>query len=239
MATENQEKMHMDLLSGGGWIYWLMERGKQLLFLLPLLGIGLYFMVKSTHAKTGKEADFLAASITIDEWEKSGEKEKLERLQALMGKHPELKARFEDRIAYRLISLGDYEGAMPFAKESIARSDDLAPEWADFGRTTLLIGNQEYEKALAETIRLKGLLDEKASSNFALLQGFTLLRLAALYHELGNSSDELAIWNEFEHAANGQGSLSKETFEILKNHFTDRNVDLLDYIRYRKGVIKQ
>ena len=209
--------------------------------MLPLLGIGLYFLVKNTHQKTGKEADFLAASITIDEWEKSGDGQgvKLERLQILMDKHPELKARFEDRIAHKLISLGDYETAMPFARESIARSDDLAPEWADFGRTTLLIGKKEYGKALEETVRLRGLLDEKASDSIALLRGFTLLRLASLHHELGNSLDELAIWSEFECAAEGNGSLNKETFEKLKNHFTDRNVNLLDYIRYRKEILTQ
>lgn len=232
-----EEKMRANLLSGGGWIYWIMERGKQLLFLVPLLGIGLYFMVKNSHLQAGKEADYLAASIAIDEWERSAnrEEEKLERLQALMSKHPELKARYEDRIALKLISLGDFDAALPYAKESLARAGDLAPEWADFGRTTLLIGNKEYSKALDETMRLKSVLDESGESS--LLRGFTLLRLASLHHELGNSKDELAIWNDFECAANGNGSLDKETFDTINNHFTDRNVSLLDYIRYRKTIL--
>lgn len=235
----NEEKMHANLLSGGGWIYWIMERGKKLLILVPILGVGLYFMVKNSQQQEGKEADYLSASIVIDEWERSADREdeKLGRLQVLMNKHPELKARYEDRIANKLISLGDFEKALPYAQNTLERSADLAPEWADFGRTTLLIGNKEYSKALEETIRLKGLLDESGENS--LLRGFTLLRLASLHHEMGNRADELAIWNDFERAANGNGSLDKETFDTINNHFTDRSVNLLDYIRFRKTILKQ
>ncbi|GAB5411526.1 MAG: hypothetical protein ChlgKO_06400 [Chlamydiales bacterium] len=210
-----------------------------MLILVPILGVGLYFTVKNSQQHEGKEADYLAASIVIDEWERSAgrEDEKLERLQVLMNKHPELKARYEDRIANKLISLGDYETALPYAQSSLARSSDLAPEWADFGRTTLLIGNKEYSKALEETVRLKGALD--MSGENSLLRGFTLLRLASLHHELGNQADELAIWTDFEQAAIGKGSLDKETFDTINNHFTDRSVNLLDYIRYRKEALKQ
>ena len=239
MTGDTKEKMRANLLSGGGWIYWIMERGKKLLILVPILGVGLYFMVKNSQHHEGKEADFLAASIVIDEWERSAdlEDEKLERLQVLMNKHPELKSRYEDRIANKLISLGDYEKALPYAQTTLERSADLAPEWADFGRTTLLIGNKEYSKALEETIRLKAMLDE--SGRNSLLRGFTLLRLASLHHEMGNRAEELAIWNDFECAANGNGSLDKETFDTINNHFTDRSVNLLDYIRYRKELLTQ
>lgn len=238
---KNSEKMRLKLLSGGGWIYWLMERGKQLLFLVPLLGIGLYFMVKNTHLKTGREADYLSASVAFDEWEKSndGQDGKLDQLQLLMHKHPELKVRYEDRIVHKLISMGEFDRALPHAAQALARVEDLAPQWVDFGRTTLLIGKKEYSKALSETLRLKRSLDESSSLKEAgLLRGFTQLRLATLYQKLGNAQEELAVWCDFERAAEGRGSLSKETFEKLKSHFTERNIDLLDYIRHRKVELK-
>jgi len=239
---KNGEKMRLGLLSGGGWIYWLMERGKQLLFLVPLLGIGLYFMVKNTHVKTGREADYLSASVTFDEWEKSSDSQdgKLDKLQQLMCKHPELKVRYEDRIVHKLISMGEFDRAMPFATQALARVEDLAPQWVDFGRTTLLIGKKEYGKALDETLRLKKRLDESSSlAEVSLLRGFTQLRLATLYQKLGNVQEELAVWCDFERAAEGKGSLNKETFERLRSHFTERNVDLLDYIRHRKVELKR
>ena len=233
-----EERDGVSFMSGGGWVYWLMEKKKHLTLVLPLVLLGLLFSFKFAASRRGSEADFVAAHVAFTTWERDGDEKSFEKLTGLMSKYKELERTYDGKVVQKLIAKGDFEHAFPMASRTLKRSSDLAASYTQFGKTTLLIGKKDYKAALKESEDLKERLLSSEEERGSLLFGFNLLRIAFLHQKLGQREEELLAWKQLKHYAGWDGNepaLPKEAFDKILSHYTESQVNLLDYIRYRES----
>jgi len=216
------------------------------------VGIGLLAIAGWTlyQWKSGSSGDFLAAEKTFNEW--SGDRnDKLIKLQKILKQHPELHAKYDGRIAQKLLINSEHGLALSFSKATQRRIGELSPYYAVFSNCSLLIGEKKFEKALEESQSLKQALDHdplfwKTQSQLVrhggILYGYNLLRIAFLQQLAGNRAGELEAWKEFKREA---GWLETEpptkhdieSFELICQNFQKNDVSLKDFIHYRETIL--
>lgn len=201
--------------------------------------------------KSGSSGDYLVAEKTFNEW--SGDRsEKLIQLQKILKKHPELHAKYDGRIAQKLL-LSSQEGlAASFSKATQKRIGELSPYYTQFSNCSLLMGEKKFEEALTLSQSLKQSLHQdelfwKTKSEIvkhgAVLYGYNLLRIAFLQQMLGNTQEELAAWKEFQREAGWLASepptrqLDPEAFYLISQNFQKNDVSLKDFVSARSRLL--
>jgi hypothetical protein len=199
----------------------------------------------------GSPGDYLAAERTFNEW--SGDRnEKLVKLQKLLKQHPELHAKYDGRIAQKLL-LSSQEGlAASFLKAAQKRIGEFSPYYTQFSNCSLLIGEKKIDEALSQSQTLKQALDQDAAfwktnseivRHGAILYGYNLLRIAFLQQMVGNAPGELAAWKDFKREAGWLESepplrqLDPESFHLIGQNFQKNDVSLKDFIQYRETIL--
>ncbi len=127
-------------------------------------------------------------------WKKHPEEEALyqglkESVKQVSGTHP-----IQAQMAQILLSLGKADEAESFARAPIEELRKIAPAYAEFSETSLLISRKKYQAALERAVSLKEALDGAGSA----LYGENLVRIAFLQQILANRAGETAAWDEVE-----------------------------------------
>ncbi len=109
----------------------------------------------------------------------------------------------------------------------LARLRKIAPEYADFAETSLLIGQGADQLALERAVSLKE--KEEIKLSFPALYGANLIRIAFLQQKLGNSAGEIAAWNDIEASEN-----NRTLAELCLKGSGDQTVNFESYIEKRR-----
>lgn len=216
------------------------------------VGVGLFAVAGWTlyQWKSGSPGDYLAAEKTFNEW--SGDRnDKLIKLQKILKQHPELHAKYDGRIAQKLLVNSEHGLASSFSKATQKRIGEFSPYYTAFSNCSLLIAEKKFEKALEESQTLKQSLDQdltfwKTQSDLVrhggILYGYNLLRIAFLQQLTGNKPGELAAWKEFKREAGwleteAPTKNDSESFELISQNFQKNDVSLKDFIHYRETLL--
>lgn len=236
-----QVEGNLSMMSGGGWVYWLMERKKHFSLILPLFIMLSFLGFKFFYTPPATERDFVNANLFLSNWEKNGENDSFLRFMEMRKKHPELSLRYDTRVIQNLIAQSDFARASSMASKALERSAKRVPSYSDFGQTTRLIENESYGEALKEAERLKIEMMEEERGSSSMLYALNLMRIACLNQKLGNFSDELFAWQQLKRLGSSDETpspLRKEAFDKLVSHFTCQKVTLLDYIQHREEALQ-
>ena len=154
------------------------------------------------------EADFIKAQLLFTQFQlnepadQEEAKKNLEQLEILMNKYPDLHAKYDGAIAQSLLTEGNSTEAALFADRVFKRTKpDQLDLYKEFAQTSLLIGSGDYKEALEKARLFKQTLEENGNSN-SLLSIYNTIRLAMLYQQLGQSTEEKQNWAQV--AKNGQ-----------------------------------
>jgi hypothetical protein len=222
-------------------VQWISENGNKILFSFLGLIVGFLFIYKIAFGDMIKaENDFFQASQEYQLFDqKASTKEELatsneafQRLQKIMSRHSELKAKYDGLIAQTFLNRNEGQQAQPFAEQAIQRTRaENDPFFTLFSQTTLLIGMEKYEQALKQSIELK---EKLANQIQPLLYGFNLLRIAALQHQLSLKKEELNTWQEWKLFVKNNDSINQN----FVNHFKDGNVSINNYVEARENILR-
>lgn len=175
----------------------------------------------------------------------------LDRLTAIMAKHPELHAAYDGAIAQTLLNRGQVDDALPYAKATLSRTEsDGLSFYRGFAQTSLLISKEQYKEALAQAQTLQQQMLEIAAVQPADGRAFSdelfalnLLRIALLQQEVGDKAAELQSWKTWkEYAGLGSskmtdGKIRQEAFRMVMQQLTVGSVAIPDYIAYREKFL--
>jgi hypothetical protein len=255
-ATQSQELLSFSFQLRS----WYANYKRFLFLLIPFFLLALIVTFKSSLWDSQGHQGFLLANSTYLKWDKTqtGESSHLQVLKGLFKKHPEWAVPYEALIVQKLLALGQAAEAQSLAENVLKRASQQSPAYyAQFAKTTVLIESRstakDLEKALKEALTLKEemLSDDQfwktqTSSHFgSVLFAFNLLRIAFLSETLKKFDEELLAWKEFKRYAKwNEASIDKEmvkleerAFHVLAKHFTEGNLSLQDYIKYRETTI--
>lgn len=236
----------------GTLIQWLSRYGLYLLTTILGLILLLFLVYRFSPGSTGKaENDYLNADYEFSLFEGSDPsvtQDSLNRLQAIMQRHPELHAKYDALIAQTLLYRNQNEEALPFANSAIARTQvENQPFYTEYAEATLLIASKQYREALnnAQQLRLKMLdnakLQESAQHPFGdTLFAFNLIRIGMLQQQLGMTQEEMQTWKEWKGFLNNSDkTFSSAAFQEMLTNFSVGTTSILNYMETREKQISQ
>lgn len=231
------EKKGIPGLSDESQIFnWIAENGKNLAYLIAGL-FALFFIIYWLSAGNRQKAehDYLNAyaQYAIFQHSEGQNQEALDKLAAIMKRHPELHAQYDGLVAQLLINEGKMEQADEYIERSLSRiSKDRLPLYENFASTTQLIGEQKFSEALTQALELQQKTLNLSPSETILI-GLNRFRIAMLYQQLGMKENELKAWNELRSYLTATPSASS-----LVKQLTFGKVSLSEYIDYRLKQLK-
>jgi hypothetical protein len=205
---------------------WIQQNGQILAWTgaaLLLLGAASFYFWGGKEREARR--DYLAAEQNFllltdpSKTSKESQAKALAALESFLTKYPELQARYDGVIAQFLMAQGQCNKSAQYENRTLSRTIQAVPaSFQSYARTSLLICNQEYEKALTAALQLDREISDKTSS----LSGLNQWRIATLYQLLGKKKEELIAWQNLQQRAD-------VAFQQLK----DGQVSLMDYIETR------
>lgn len=232
-----------DTLAEHPAIQWISQNGRSLLWLI--LGLIALFLIGYRlmgGPSSGSAKDYFAAEKEMDLFLTGSEaqtQESLDKLNKLLKSYPDLQAKYDGRIAQKLIDRGAISSALPFADRTLARlSKEHVPFYNDYSATTLLIEKEQYPEALEQAMALQAKMNEKQEGEKfgSGLYAANQLRLAMLNQKLGKKSEELKSWQTLKQIlTQGASGLS---FEQVLQALNEGKLSLLDYIAFREKELK-
>lgn len=244
------------------FIQWISHYGRYLLLaVIGLITLLLVIYRMSSGGSGNAERDYLTADNAFNLFvlppsagsDPAASKDALEQLKSLMGRYPELHAKYDGLIAQTLIYRGEIEEAAQFAALALNRTAaENSPFYAEYSQNTLLIGSKNYSDALkhSQSLRQK-MLDalnqpqqSKQTAFGDTLFAFNLLRIGILQQQLGLKKEELQTWQEWKHYLNQtpgavtSGAISSSAFQRQIEQFTENRISLLNYIEAREKLLK-
>lgn len=227
---------------------------RRLLFLLTpvfLVGILLIFKFSVYNGKIEKEFLNIKKDVASLEQSKELDEASFYRISSFIKKHPEMAAPYEPILIQKLVGLKKGEKKESFVahflnKRSLFSQSDSY--YTRYGKTTLLIDNEEFSKALTESIQLKEAMlgdasfwENQKSIHFgSLLFTFNLVRIGMLYQALKKPSEELGAWREVQTYLGGNRSeelLDPKEVHALASHFSEQGLALKEYISHREKLL--
>jgi len=196
------------------------------------------------------QVDFVAADLAYQNWK--GNPDTLAKLEKLIGKHPELHAKYDGVIAQKLLSTSEHGLASSYASANLSRIEGFSPYYTEFARGSIMIAKGSLKEALASAKTLRNSMEgdtafwAKKSSvvgHGSLLYGYNLLRIAMLEGAAGSPDGELAAWHELKANAGWLGNkpdsktYDPEAYLLIQKNFQKQNTSLLDFIHHREEVL--
>lgn len=244
------------------FIQWLSHYGRiGLLILIVLLALVALFYRLAPGGSEKAEKDYFNADIEFQNFEHpiSGNsdllasKEALNRLEAIMKRRPELHAKYDGLIAQTLIFREDMTAATPFANLAMTRTaPENHPFYTDYAQTSLLIGSQQYQEALARAQELQKKMTEALSQTQDInkrafgdtLYAFNLVRIGILQQQQGLNQDELNTWQEWKRLLQQKSEITQaetlsKAFAQQLAHFTNNTISLMNYIEAREKILEK
>jgi len=234
-------------------VLWIMEKRVYFFSLLAsvvFLNVILY-KLKPLFKKKPINSSALVEK-TYSSWKETSfnDREKLFHLKALIKKYPSLKPKYEGLIVQNLLINEKFlKEDEKLAQGAIERTKDELPFYYEFAKVALLINNKDYVKALdiSKDLKAKMLNDLSFLQNEtlpagAVLYSFNLLRIALLEAKLNNVKDEIVAWQELEeYLKMGSKKDLNENIKLaakaLKQIFNENDIELKDYILYRRNSL--
>jgi len=208
----------------GAVIEWLKERIALIAGCALALTMLIVWMVSHRSA-----ADYRTAESIFNRWNGSSGKE-LVQLSKLLKQHPELHAKYDGRIAQKLLLCSEKGLAASFSQPIFKRVEPIFPYYTEFSRCSLLIGESRFQEALTSAQQLQHKLT--AAQSCKVLSGYNLLRIAILYKAIGtNPQDELVAWRAFERTQD------PDTYQLICQHFQKSDVSLKEFIQHCEASI--
>ncbi len=220
---------------------------RHLLSFMGITGFVIAMAFWSVHqwSMRGSPADYLSAEVAFNEW--TGDRsEHFIKLHKLLKQHPELHAKYDGRIAQKLLLSSQQGLAASFSKATHTRIGSLSPYYKQFSNCSLLIGEKKLQEALLQSQQLKQMLDEddqfwqtksEIVKHGAVLYGYNLLRIAFLEQALGNAQGELEAWQEFRR--NSTKQLDPEAYHLIGQNFQKNDISLQDFIEHREEALSK
>lgn len=178
--------------------------------------------------------NYAEAESAFVQWKNSPVDENLYvKLQKSMQSVPSIGKKYEATIAQNLLNTDRVEEALVFANRSIERVKEEAPFHVTFAESTLLIEQGDFQQALENAVALKeemGTSFGSTDKSGSLLYVHNLLRIACLQQALKNGPGEMVAWEELE----GFLQANTRSSELLLGNFSNKEVDLTQYIQMRK-----
>lgn len=233
-------------MSDHRFVQWLSQYGLILLATLTALLLGSLILYKVSFGATQKsEQDFINADNYFrifqgnakESLDLTAAKDALNQLNVILQRHPELHAKYDGLIAQILLNRGEINQAKEFANLAISRTaSENTPFYTDYAKTTLLIGEQNYQDSLTRALALQQQMEASASTDTPAfgdaLFALNLLRIGMLQQQQGASADELKTWNKWD------AWLAKnQVFAAQLDQFVEDKVSLLHYINARKKAL--
>ena len=127
--------------------------------------------------------------------------------------------------------------AKKFVMEALSRNTNDS-FYENYAKTSLLICENNYEKALQGSMNLHDKLVNSTLNDHQTLFAFNLLRIALLYQKMGLKKEELETWETLKKYSNDNVNTFSNAFHPLFDVFQDKQVSLSDYIRHREKLLK-
>lgn len=123
-----------------------------------------------------------------------------QELSKILIRYPDLQAKYAGPLAQLLLIADQPSFAADWANTVFKRTQsDSLKFYQNYGQTSLLIANQEYEKALTQSQQLKENLNSISQiDEHASLYTFNLLRLITLYQQLNQPIEEKKVVEELQ-----------------------------------------
>jgi hypothetical protein len=175
----------------------------------------------------------------FSQWEK-GKRELFLQVEDGLKKNPENAPYYEGKIAQKFLLQKEVDKAILFGTNAIERTEERAPLYAKFSKTTFLLSQGLYEKAVEEAVLLKKEMEDKgclAKGEYSSLYLENIVRIAFLEKQLGNKGKELVAWNEVEKFLEEIKGTEKVQ-DLLKTFQKEGTLALEDYIQHRKEELK-
>jgi hypothetical protein len=245
------------------FVQWVVKNGKTivatLLALTALLIIILRFV---SGGNTKAEADYFnaAADFTLFQNGQAGktdpasQQEAFEKLQTILGRRPELHAKYDGLIAQTLLINNENTLAATYENLALNRTNkDHLPYYADYARNTLLIADGQYESAIqnAEALQQKMIGEKDQAGTEPQTKAFgdklwamNLLRIAMLNQQIGNAKGELQAWANFKaflglpSSEKSAVAIETQAFDDLMQRFREGKITLIQYIEARERSLK-
>lgn len=229
------------------FVSWLSQYGLLALAALLTILVGSLLIYKVSFGATQKsEQDFIKADnyFTIfqgnakESLDVAAAQDALNQLKALIQKHPELHAKYDGLIAQTLLNRNEIAQAQEFANLAIARTaSENDPFYSDYAKTTLLIGEQNYQDSLTRALALQQQMEESISSLNVKPAGealfaLNLLRIGMLQQQQGILAEELKTWNKWD-----AWLAQNKNFAAQLDQFGEGKISLLHYINARKKAL--
>lgn len=226
------------------YLLWIMD--KRIYIFSVIISVVLLNLI-IFKLKGGKSTDASTiATQNYTDWKNTffKDNDKLNNLKSLIKKSPSLKANYEGLIVQNLLinenlNKDDYG----IADKALERIKLDLPFYYDYSQIALVISNGKYEDALNKSKELKikmlGNISTKSGKSLSMgsvLYSLNLLRIALLEQKLNNPSKELIAWTELEDYLNFNDN-KIQTANTIKAIFSENEIELTDYIQYRKNKI--
>jgi len=235
------------------FILWIMEKRVYFFSILAsivFINIILY-KVKPFFEKKTTDGSVLAKNCYDELKEKSfNDEKKLNELQDILKKNPSLKPKYDGLILQNRLIKGDFLDVNDtLVNNTLDRTKEELPLYYEYSKGTILIQQKEYPKALELSKELKSkmlddlsFLEKETLPAGSILYSFNLLRIAFLEAKLKNDHAELLALQELEDylKIGSEEKLNENIIsasKALKSIFNENNIELKDYIQFRKNQI--
>lgn len=226
-----------DTLAEHPAVQWISQNGRSLLWLiLGLIAVFLIGYRLMGGPSSGSARDYFSAEKEMHLFLTGSDaeaKESLDKLSKILNSYPDLQAKYDGRIAQKLIDRGAVSAALPFAERTLARlSKEHLPLYGDYSATTLLIEKEQYPEALEQAMALQAKMNVKQEKLGSGLFAANLLRIAMLNQQLGKKSEELKSWQTLKQ------TLSASAFAQVVQALSEGRLSILDYVAFREKELK-
>ena len=228
-----------------------LSKNQKILWLaLGLFAASMSFLYFSVRKGDHRQKDFIAfeslkKSINLDSTDD------LEKLSPYMKKYPETALQVESFLARALMYKNDIALGSSLVTKSATEGLFVNSYYLDFSKISFLIQERQFGEALTLAVDLQNRIledrtfweDKKVNSLFgADLVLFNQLRIAMIFKELGNASEELKALIDLKSMVSdgtigGFSSIPKESIARFQAHFLSGSLSLLDYISSRERVL--
>lgn len=226
----------MNLEQAQNWFLNFSERKRQIAFSITSVIAGGAILIG--YSQMGPNAmNYAQAEEVFAKWATSPQDAVLyASMKEAMRNVPELQKKYEATIVQTLLNTDKLQDALSMAHSSLARVKDEVPFHAVYAQASLLIEQGNFQEALEKAVSLKEQMGPsflKENKAGALLYMHNLLRIACLHQELKNRPGERAAWEELESIL----QLESKPAQSLLGNFTEREVNLIQYIAERKKAL--
>ena len=211
-------------------LLWLTAHGPKVVY--AVIGIAIVLMIFSRFASSSQanaEADYILAENHLVQLQQEGtaHDETLRSLKEILGRRPELRAKYDTLLCQTLIKQGSEETAVEFGTAALDRTEELLNTLhQNYARTTLLIAGGELAEARKEATELQ---QKVIAGEYPTLHAFNLLRIAFLNDQIGSGQEAELAWAAVTDPKNA--AVMEPVIEL----FNENSLTITDFIQRKRS----